>query len=352
MIRLAIALLLAMVPLGAGANELFVSPNGSDEGQCESNSPCATVSRACSVANSGADRATSIRVAGGVYENNTSCNIYYHRLVFLYGDCNDRPDIVLSGNDVAFWAQDSAILAVQCVGIRSSGTGSVAFASRQFAIMDVTNVRIGQLAGGTVMSAQEMSKINCLSGVVLYGSVGYVAQAGGMSTISLTCAFSFENTPQIDAIAVAVQKSLILASQASWVGALVGEKYICTDSQIDGATTIPGSDFSDCKITSVDAGKIRSEIDALAGKSRSEIDALVGKSRSEIDALAGKSRSEIDALAGKSRSEIDALAGKIDDIQHAENVQRRLDRLIAATVVLVLVLAASATYYRLATLKK
>ena len=180
MIRLAIALLLAMVPFGASADQwLYVSPKGSDEGQCSPKKPCATIGRACSVATRSADRQTTIRVAGGVYQHNTSCNIHYHRLVFVYADCDDRPDIVLSGNDVAFWAQDSAVLAVQCVGIRSSGNGSIAFASRQFAIMDVSNVRIGQLAGGTVMSAQEMSKINCLSGVVLYGSVGHVAQAGG-----------------------------------------------------------------------------------------------------------------------------------------------------------------------------
>jgi len=47
-----------------------------------------------------------------------------------------------------------------------------------------------------------------------------------------------------------------------------------------------------------------------------------------------------------------SLAAKIDDVQHADNAQRRLDRRIAATVVLVLVLAACAAYYRLATLKK
>ena len=52
------------------------------------------------------------------------------------------------------------------------------------------------------MSAQEMPKINCISGMVLYGSVGYVAQAGGMSTLGLNCAFSFENTPQVNAIAI------------------------------------------------------------------------------------------------------------------------------------------------------
>jgi hypothetical protein len=37
MIRLAFALLLAMIPFGAGADQwLFVSPKGSDQGQCES----------------------------------------------------------------------------------------------------------------------------------------------------------------------------------------------------------------------------------------------------------------------------------------------------------------------------
>ena len=60
MIKLTIALLLAVVPFGAGADQgLFVSPNGSDEGQCESNSPCAKISRACSVAGSSADRVIS-----------------------------------------------------------------------------------------------------------------------------------------------------------------------------------------------------------------------------------------------------------------------------------------------------
>jgi hypothetical protein len=209
-IRLVIALLLAMVPFGADADQwLFVSPKGSDRGLCKSKKyPCATIGRACSVASSSADRVISIRVAGGVYQNNTSCNIYYHRLVGIFGDCNNRPDVVLFGNDVAFHAQDSAIVAVQCVDIRSSGNGSIAFASRQFAIMDVDNVRIGQLAGGTVMSAQEMSKINCMSGVMLYGSINYVAQAVGMSTVILKCAFNFEDTPHVNAIARAAQKSL------------------------------------------------------------------------------------------------------------------------------------------------
>jgi hypothetical protein len=67
-------------------------------------------------------------------------------------------------------------VAVQCVDIRSSGNGLIAFASRQFAILDLDDVRIGQLSGWTVMSAQEISKINCISGVVLCGSVGYVAR--------------------------------------------------------------------------------------------------------------------------------------------------------------------------------
>jgi len=231
-----------MVPFDVGANQLFVSPKGSDEGQCESNSPCATIGRACSVATSGADRQTSIRIAGGMYQINTSCDVHYHHLVFVYADCNDRPEIVLFGNDFAFRAQDNAILAVQCVGIRSLGSHSIAFESRQFAIIDVDNVRIGALTDGAVMRAKEMSKINCISTLILYGSVGYVAEASGMSTVSLGCTFSFENTPQVNAIAFATQKSLIIASGASWVGAFNGAKYFCFDSQVEGATAMPGTD--------------------------------------------------------------------------------------------------------------
>jgi hypothetical protein len=117
----------------------------------------------------------------------------YHRIVVIYGDCNNHPDIVLFGKDVAFHAQDSAILGLNCVSIRSLGSHSIAFASRQFAIIDVADVWIGQLADGAVLRAEEMSKTNCLSGVVLCDSVGYVAEAGGMSTISPGCAFRFEN---------------------------------------------------------------------------------------------------------------------------------------------------------------
>ena len=111
--------------------------------------------------------------------------------------------------------------------------------------MDVGNVRIGQLAGGTVISAQEESRINCVSGVVLYGSVSYVVQAVQMSTVILhpSCAFSFENTPHMNAIMRAELKSLIVTG-APWVGDSVGEKYICLDSAIYGATTIPGTDSS------------------------------------------------------------------------------------------------------------
>jgi hypothetical protein len=129
-----------------------------------------------------ADRVTTIKVAGGVYQTNTFCDVYYHRTVGINGDCKDRPDIVLAGKDIAFQALDTVILVIRCVDIRSSGAESTAFASRQFAIIDVDNVRIGQLAGGTVMRAWETSRINCISGLVLYGSVSHVAQAVGMST--------------------------------------------------------------------------------------------------------------------------------------------------------------------------
>src|SRR5262249_25072160 len=97
---------------------------------------------------------------------------------------------------------------------------------------------------GAVIKSKGTKVAYCISHLLLYGGVSCVAQAVGMSTVILSCAFSFENTPHVNAIARAAQKSLIDASGASWSGDFVGEKYICADSQLEGITTMPGTESS------------------------------------------------------------------------------------------------------------
>jgi len=170
-----------------------------------------------------------------------SCNVFYHHLVGVVGDCNNHPQIVLAGNDVAFWGQDDVILTVQCIDVWSTGYGSIAFASRQFTIIDVNFAKVGPLLNGTVLAAEEKSKINCGAQLTVAGSVAAIASAGDTSTISLSCPIVFQGPVQVNYVVEAVQGSIINASAATWFGSVTGQQYYCNHSEIDGAPSLPGS---------------------------------------------------------------------------------------------------------------
>jgi hypothetical protein len=224
----------------APANNLFVAPDGSDAGLCSSLAPCATLARACDVANASTDRITSIELAPGTYVGGR-CSVAYHRVVGVYGDCNSPAEIVLNGNDFAFFAQDLAILTAQCVRVRSSGERSVAFSARQYAIMDVNHAHIGELAQGIGLSAQETSRINCAAPLEVSGGAQALVAAGDKSTISLNCAVTFTGTPAFLALAVVSQSSLLNVRSATFSGSILGQKYICDNAEIVGASNMPGS---------------------------------------------------------------------------------------------------------------
>jgi hypothetical protein len=237
---ISIALAFWLTALGvAPAANLYVAPApvGSDAGECTNAAPCATLARACRFARE-LPGIVSIAVAPGTYSS--GCSAEYHRLVFIFGDCDNRPEIVLSGNDFAFSAQDHAILAVRCVNVRSLGNGSIAFIARQFAVMDVNHVRIGPLAQGIGMSAQEMSKINCAAPLEISGGAAMAVAVGDKSTVSLNCAVTFTGTPSFDAFARVERGGLLDAGSASYSGAMVGQKYICDLGEIVGSAAIPG----------------------------------------------------------------------------------------------------------------
>jgi hypothetical protein len=226
----------------ADAVDLFVAASGgSDAGPCTEAAPCATLSHACATANQSPDRISNITVAPGQYVGD-SCNVYYHHLVSVHGDCGAprAVDIALRGSDAGFWAQDGAILTVQCVSVRSIGNGSIAVAARQFAIMDVNNAHVGPLPQGVAISAQEMSKINCGVTLTVGGPMNFVFAAGGRSTLSAGCAVTFESTPELTAVMWAAQGSLILAG-LSYSGATSGQRFICDASQIEGVAALPGA---------------------------------------------------------------------------------------------------------------
>jgi hypothetical protein len=150
-------------------------------------------------------------------------------------------EVALRGNDFAFQAQDNAIMTVQCLSVTSSGTQSIGFGTRQFALMDISNVRIGQFAVGYPIRAQEMSKINCSGRLDVFGGAHSVVNVGGKSMISFGCAVSMIGSPTFVAFASVAQGSLLDAGTATYSGDMRGQKYLCDNSEISGVETMPGT---------------------------------------------------------------------------------------------------------------
>lgn len=173
--RALLAAILLFAPPALAGGPFFVSPFGSDANPCSSVAPCLTVQHAVDIAPVG--YSSTINLAAGAY---AAANITYYKMIVLTGDCSHWDQVTLTG-DTAIWVQDHAIAQVSCLSITGSRIG---IASRQFAIVDVANVRFG--AGTRAILANEMSKIN-VCGIELVGAVSYVLSAGSQSQIDASC---------------------------------------------------------------------------------------------------------------------------------------------------------------------
>ena len=193
--------------------------------------------------------------------------------------------------------------------LAARGRGRAAFLTRQFAIGDLDDVDFGAFADGYGVGAGETSKIY-IGNPGIYGNARLFAAASDLSQVIVGGLVKMADGLKFDAFLASATSSVVSFYPSGMEGGahFSGASYQCSDAFIKKTVVLPGGDVpylatDECKIIGV----------------------------------------------GSSNS---SLAAKIDDVQHADNAQRRLDRRIAATVVLVLVLAACAAYYRLATLKK
>jgi len=315
-------LILSTVTAVAQTHTYFIAPapSGSDANDCLSPSKaCTTFQRAvdlCPVAHY-----CSIVAAPGIYSQGINVAHYKHVLILgptdQRGACIDRHAITIEGKienghqrDPIFWAQDHATLRITCMRLAARDQGQCAFLTRQFAIGDLDDVDFGAFADGYGVGAGETSKIN-IGNPGIYGNARLFAAASDLSQVTVGGLVKIADGLKFDVAFLASETSSVVSFYPSSVegGAhFSGASYQCSDAFIKKTVVLPGGDVpylatDECKIIGV----------------------------------------------GSSNS---SLAAKIDDVQHADNAQRRLDRRIAATVVLVLVLAACAAYYRLATLKK
>lgn len=228
--------LLMLLALPAQAADTFVSPSGSDAGDCIA-MPCKTLRRAVDA--TGGDG--TVRMAPGVYNDSVSIEHYKH--IFVLGDCADPSKVVINvpSGAAGFWVQDHATAIVGCFTL-NGGSGSAGIISRQFAIADYYNVRFGPFPGGTHVAAVEQSKTNCGGWVEIFGGAVVHGSATGMSTLLLPCTIILTGSPAIDYFYVGTGRSLIEAYTTIYMGGSVGMQFALQDSSLNmNNSIVPGN---------------------------------------------------------------------------------------------------------------
>jgi hypothetical protein len=218
--------------------EMFVSPLGSDANDCLSEAaPCSSIQGSVDKIPYGGG--AYIKVAPGIY-NDAHVSVVYHRVVMIVGDCRDLTAVVVNGG---FIAQDHAILASQCLTI-SGGSGGIGVGARQFAIVDVDRVRFGPMTIG--ISAQEISKVNTLGGIEIFGDMSDFVNAADGSSVSLSGDFALTGVRNFSGAFVAgAWGARIFAQGASFAWAIpaTGLKFRLTDAVLfrPSGNGLPGS---------------------------------------------------------------------------------------------------------------
>jgi hypothetical protein len=357
---------------GAVAETFFVAPHGNDANDCSS------PARACASFQRGVDLCPvadfcSIHAAAGIYSQSTNVTNFKHVLILgpkdERGACIDRAAVKVESqieHDPIFWVQDHATLRISCMRLEAREPRHCGFVSRQFAIGDLDDVDFGAFPGGCGVAAAETSKIN-INNPGIYGNASRFATAADLSQVTVVGFVRIADFIKFDvAFLASITNSVVSFYPSGMEGGahFSGASYQCSDASLNKTVVLPGGDApylatDDCTITG--GHTIRSEIDGL----RSEINSISSTQqglRSEINSISSTLqglRSEINSISSTLQGlhsqmnvEISTIRSEIDDVQHAQNVQRRLDRGIIAALALVLVLATGAAYYRLATRKK
>src|SRR5262249_46103077 len=320
----------------AVAETFFVAPHGNDANDCSSPAKaCASFQRGvdlCPVAHY-----CSIIAGAGIYTQST--DVQHFKLVVILGPmdergaCTDRGAVKVVegqvGHHPIFFVQDHSTLGINCMRLEAREPGHCAFMSRQFAIGDVADVDFGAFTSGCGVAASETSKIN-ISNPGISGDASGFAFASDLSQVTIGGLVKMADGLKFDRAFVSSVTGSIVSFYPSGIqgGAhFSGASYQCSNATINKTVVLPGGDVSylgtdDCTITVKNS--LHSKLDAI----RSEVNSLRSQLASEITTI----RSEVNSLRSQLASEITTIRSEIDDVQHAENVQRRLDRGITAIV--------------------
>jgi hypothetical protein len=239
---------------------LFISPAGSDEANnCQSaTKPCATFAHAAAMTPVGL--LTTVYLADGQYYEQV--NLSHYKWWQLFGNCRTEGRVILTAdeNKPAIWIQDHATFQGQCLDVTSNGKHAIALQTRQYAIADIVDkVRFGYFPSGTLLHADESSRINCSGAHSLILSNGGFSEgvsgaarmvyAHDSSTVSMGCTITATSPYEFtDTTVLATANGLVdfqsfrigTASQPITVSSPEGYKVYLDHSEVDGIANVPG----------------------------------------------------------------------------------------------------------------
>ena len=247
----AVALALTTLTLfcnSASGQAYYIATTGSDLNDCSLAAPCATMQHVYSVCPNGG--VCSLTLAPGTYSQRLDATYYkvfeINGQMGADGSCADRAAVEIDDRvdgvptaGALFSGQDHVILTVQCVTVRAYATGSIGFASRQFAILDINYVAFLDLPGGFGISVDEMSRANTVSPHI-NGSASRWAVAGDGSTLTVGGNLVYSSGTMEVAIIGALYGAIVNFYPSSVRGKPAGYAYQCVDATLRNATAIPG----------------------------------------------------------------------------------------------------------------
>jgi len=237
------------------AQQYYIGPAGNDANDCLSiATACVTPGRVVSIMPTGVGP-VDLKLLAGSYTFNV--NVPHYRYLRVTGDCNVPSNVVITSlpSREIFWAQDHATIVARCFRVQTTTNYSRVFQARQYAIIDFDNVEFGYFPMGQYVSLHETSRANCTGTNWLVQTSGgnsgakHFSVTEDKSTISMACQLiATSPTAFIDAMSgtpspfhKGTQWSLGNYVGFSYTGTITGQKYFLQNSEIDGASLLPGS---------------------------------------------------------------------------------------------------------------
>ena len=137
------------------------------------------------------------------------------------GSCRDLAAVTLTrpspGNII--WVQDNAIGIFSCFTLTASMAGTSGLGSRQYSVVDYSNIRFSEMPAGQHVVATEASKVNCGGYNEIAGGASIHASAGDLSVLFLPCKMNIiASGVSFDSFFAAEAKSVIRAEAAQFAG--------------------------------------------------------------------------------------------------------------------------------------